>query len=266
MKRAAVSLRSLRRSAREAAGTVSKGREPKPAWGPGSQPFETPEAPSAPGLLRERVGAPEVPSVPGLLRERGGTPEVPSVPPRAPRDVGGGRRGAARPTRARPAFLQIGSRPPEGPETPPGGTATAHPTRPGSCPAAVDLLHHGDRDLAPGLVDLAVNVRSPPTPTWLAAEIFGDGNLAAYPDPAPRPRRHRRPPRRRPRHGAAGRRRRRGVHPHRPRPPRRRADRPPAVHRARGGAAGRRPRPPPPPAPRPTPASGSSPPRCRRRT
>ena len=48
-----------------------------------------------------------------------------------------------------------------------------------------DLLHHGDRELAPGLVDLAVNVRVPTTPTWLTAEIFGDGNLVAYPDPAP---------------------------------------------------------------------------------
>ncbi|MHA6523956.1 cobyrinate a,c-diamide synthase [Tessaracoccus sp. G1721] len=49
----------------------------------------------------------------------------------------------------------------------------------------VDLLHHGDRDLAPGLVDLAVNVRVATTPAWLAAEVFGDGDLAAYPDPRP---------------------------------------------------------------------------------
>ena len=48
-----------------------------------------------------------------------------------------------------------------------------------------DLLHHGDRDLAPGLIDLAVNVRVPTTPAWLAEEIFGDGDLAAYPDPSP---------------------------------------------------------------------------------
>jgi len=48
-----------------------------------------------------------------------------------------------------------------------------------------DLLHHGDRDLAPGLIDLAVNVRVPTTPAWLAEEIFGDIDLAAYPDPTP---------------------------------------------------------------------------------
>jgi histidinol-phosphate aminotransferase len=44
-----------------------------------------------------------------------------------------------------------------------------------------DLLHHGDADLVPGLVDLAVNVRSSGTPRWLAA-LIGDTNLAAYPD------------------------------------------------------------------------------------
>ncbi|MHA6513865.1 cobyrinate a,c-diamide synthase [Tessaracoccus sp. Z1128] len=52
-------------------------------------------------------------------------------------------------------------------------------------PGTVDLLHHGDSDLAPGLVDLAVNVRVPATPAWLAEEIFGDGNVATYPDPSP---------------------------------------------------------------------------------
>ena len=35
----------------------------------------------------------------------------------------------------------------------------------------VDLHHHGDRDAAPGLVDLAVNVRLPGPPDWLAAAI-----------------------------------------------------------------------------------------------
>src|ERR1700684_4186867 len=43
------------------------------------------------------------------------------------------------------------------------------------------LAHHGDADLVPGLVDLAVNVRSSGTPTWLAARIRGAGP-AAYPD------------------------------------------------------------------------------------
>jgi len=44
-----------------------------------------------------------------------------------------------------------------------------------------DLAHHGDADLVPGLVDLAVNVRSSRTPAWLAA-LIRDTDLAAYPD------------------------------------------------------------------------------------
>lgn len=44
-----------------------------------------------------------------------------------------------------------------------------------------DLSHHGDADLVPGLVDLAVNVRPDGTPSWLAAHIRGT-DLAAYPD------------------------------------------------------------------------------------
>jgi histidinol-phosphate/aromatic aminotransferase/cobyric acid decarboxylase-like protein/adenosyl cobinamide kinase/adenosyl cobinamide phosphate guanylyltransferase len=44
-----------------------------------------------------------------------------------------------------------------------------------------DLAHHGDADLVPGLVDLAVNVRSSGTPGWLAARIR-EADLAAYPD------------------------------------------------------------------------------------
>lgn len=46
---------------------------------------------------------------------------------------------------------------------------------------SIDLSHHGDADLVPGLVDLAVNVRSGGTPDWLAARIR-DSDLAAYPD------------------------------------------------------------------------------------
>jgi histidinol-phosphate aminotransferase len=47
-----------------------------------------------------------------------------------------------------------------------------------------DLAHHGDADLVPGLVDLAVNVRSSGTPRWLAA-LIRDIDLAAYPDARP---------------------------------------------------------------------------------
>jgi histidinol-phosphate aminotransferase len=46
---------------------------------------------------------------------------------------------------------------------------------------SIDLSHHGDADLVPGLVDLAVNVRSGGTPGWLAERIAST-DLAAYPD------------------------------------------------------------------------------------
>ena len=50
----------------------------------------------------------------------------------------------------------------------------------------LNLLHHGDAELAPGLVDLAVNVRSAPMPQWLAEPLARSlHDLARYPDPAP---------------------------------------------------------------------------------
>jgi cobyrinic acid a,c-diamide synthase len=46
-----------------------------------------------------------------------------------------------------------------------------------------DLHHHGDRDVAEGLVDLAVNVRLPAPPDWLSAIINSTTwHLAAYPN------------------------------------------------------------------------------------
>ncbi len=62
----------------------------------------------------------------------------------------------------------------------------------------VDLHHHGDSETAPGLVDLAVNVRPGPPPGWLRHVLVGSlDQLAAYPDQAaPRAavaERHRRP-------------------------------------------------------------------------
>lgn len=52
-------------------------------------------------------------------------------------------------------------------------------------PPEPDLLHHGDRDVRPGLVDLAVNVRRSGPPPWLAAVIAETiGGLGAYPDPS----------------------------------------------------------------------------------
>jgi histidinol-phosphate aminotransferase len=48
------------------------------------------------------------------------------------------------------------------------------------------LTFHGDAELAPGLVDLAVNVRRPEPPPWLRDELARTlTSLAAYPDPAP---------------------------------------------------------------------------------
>lgn len=45
------------------------------------------------------------------------------------------------------------------------------------------LRHHGDEDVADGLVDLAVNVRLPAPPPWLRAQLVaGIDTLAAYPD------------------------------------------------------------------------------------
>ena len=50
--------------------------------------------------------------------------------------------------------------------------------------AAVDLRHHGDDELAPGLVDLAVNVRAGTPPEWLRARLAESlTGLAAYPRP-----------------------------------------------------------------------------------
>jgi histidinol-phosphate aminotransferase len=48
---------------------------------------------------------------------------------------------------------------------------------------APDLRHHGDREVGPGLVDLAVNVRVPVPPRWLLERIAATlPGLAAYPD------------------------------------------------------------------------------------
>ncbi|GAA1804029.1 Rv2231c family pyridoxal phosphate-dependent protein CobC [Luedemannella flava] len=46
------------------------------------------------------------------------------------------------------------------------------------------LRVHGDSELAPGLVDLAVNVRQAPMPAWLAGPVTAAlTDLARYPDP-----------------------------------------------------------------------------------
>ncbi|MEQ4301512.1 Rv2231c family pyridoxal phosphate-dependent protein CobC [Plantactinospora sp. B6F1] len=73
-----------------------------------------------------------------------------------------------------------------------------HRPAPAPKPAEPDLGHHGDVELAPGLVDLAVNVQRHPMPAWLREPIVASLEaLTAYPDPAPAraavAARHRRP-------------------------------------------------------------------------
>jgi uroporphyrin-III C-methyltransferase len=49
--------------------------------------------------------------------------------------------------------------------------------------ATYDLRHHGDRDVAAGLIDLAVNVRLPRPPDWLHERLVQSLEaIAAYPD------------------------------------------------------------------------------------
>jgi histidinol-phosphate aminotransferase len=49
-----------------------------------------------------------------------------------------------------------------------------------------DLRHHGDAELAPGLVDLAVNVRAGAPPAWLRDLLHQAlDHSAGYPDPGP---------------------------------------------------------------------------------
>jgi histidinol-phosphate aminotransferase len=56
--------------------------------------------------------------------------------------------------------------------------------RPGTPSTALGF--HGDSELAPGLIDLAVNVRTDPMPDWLAGPIADSlHDLARYPDQGP---------------------------------------------------------------------------------
>lgn len=49
-----------------------------------------------------------------------------------------------------------------------------------------ELRFHGDRELAPGLIDLAVNVRLAEPPAWLAAQLSASlRRISAYPDLGP---------------------------------------------------------------------------------
>src|SRR4051794_19036233 len=47
------------------------------------------------------------------------------------------------------------------------------------------LRFHGDAEIAPGLVDLAVNVRQEAPPSWLTGPVAASlAHLGQYPDPA----------------------------------------------------------------------------------
>ncbi|NDL60292.1 Rv2231c family pyridoxal phosphate-dependent protein CobC [Phytoactinopolyspora mesophila] len=54
-------------------------------------------------------------------------------------------------------------------------------------PAPVpDLTHHGDAEVGPGLIDLAVNVRAGMPPPWLRERLIATlDDIAAYPDAGP---------------------------------------------------------------------------------
>lgn len=101
-------------------------------------------------------------------------------------------------TRPAPQSLDSAAVPsaPHDPEPPAPASAAPDPGGPGlSGPgpsgtpedaAEPDLLHHGDRDTADGLVDLAVNVRVSRPPDWLADELRrAVDDLARYPDAGP---------------------------------------------------------------------------------
>jgi len=76
----------------------------------------------------------------------------------------------------------------------PAAPASAASAAPRSVPAAApdpapahepDLHHHGDRELAPGLTDLAVNVSTAARPDWLQQALADSlSALEAYPDPS----------------------------------------------------------------------------------
>jgi len=78
------------------------------------------------------------------------------------------------------------ARAPAAPSTPPPdpGSGPGWERGVGVNGGGAGLSFHGDAEVAPGLVDLAVNVRAQPPPEWLAAPIRAAlDDLARYPDP-----------------------------------------------------------------------------------
>ncbi|MFC9332031.1 Rv2231c family pyridoxal phosphate-dependent protein CobC [Kitasatospora sp. NPDC057015] len=131
-------------------------------------------------LVLDRVGTPSVAEAAALAGLPGGELLVPK------------RKSAM-------ATVAVGRTAPTTGETRPHTCRSSPVTTMADRPSEPDLRHHGDAEVrAPGLVDLAVNVRTGTPPAWLrehlAATIAG---LAAYPEPG-RARtavaaRHRRP-------------------------------------------------------------------------
>src|SRR4051812_15763296 len=79
--------------------------------------------------------------------------------------------------------------PPPPPSGPPGRCGSRPPPSPPSAAfssggaGVTDLHHHGDAELAPGLVDLAVNIRAGTPPPWLRAVLHEALDASAgYPD------------------------------------------------------------------------------------
>ncbi|GAB2479400.1 hypothetical protein GCM10027030_11960 [Luteococcus sediminum] len=67
--------------------------------------------------------------------------------------------------------------------TPTASTSSANTTNSEPVEETPDLTHHGDRDLTPGLVDLAVNVHASQPPQWLAEHLAARVHTwAGYPD------------------------------------------------------------------------------------
>lgn len=96
--------------------------------------------------------------------------------------------GSAASTWSAPQALTPSPQPQDRPERPlEEGPATQRPleehpvpSRTGT-PAPEPRDHHGDQDLAPGLVDLAVNVRPRRTPGFLVDAVVSDPDWSAYP-------------------------------------------------------------------------------------
>lgn len=70
---------------------------------------------------------------------------------------------------------------------PPASAADVHLVATESDPEpAAPLLHHGDREIGPGMLDFAVNVHPEPRPAWLESALeVGLRDSVAYPDVAP---------------------------------------------------------------------------------